>query len=89
MTDQERQQRAALFREQPGSWILLLYAGAFLGCAVANDLLAWATGTAPSHLQRYLLPLVLALPMWLAIQGWARRAPVGSDQRRDDRSPPG
>ena len=89
MADQEWQQRAALFREQPGLWLFLLYAGAFLGCAVANDLLTWATGTAPSHLQRYLLPLVLALPIWLGIRAWARRPAVESNQRRDDRSPPG
>ncbi|HEV3084597.1 MAG TPA: hypothetical protein VG099_25065 [Gemmataceae bacterium] len=53
------QQRAAYFREQSGLWFFALYAGVFLGCAVANDVLQWDSGIATSRLQGYLMPLVV------------------------------
>jgi hypothetical protein len=74
MTEQQRQQRAAFIREQPALWLFLLYAGAFVGCAAALDALQLAGGAAPSHVLRYLLPLVIALPSWLGLRGWARRS---------------
>src|SRR5438132_4202388 len=89
MMEQHRQQQAAFIREQPGLWFFLLYAGAFLGCAVAGDVLQWASGIVPSRVQGYLLPLVITLPMWLGLRGWARRTAAGPcGERRDDRLPP-
>jgi hypothetical protein len=73
MTDQQRQQRATFIREQSVLWLFLLYAGAFVPYPAALDALPPAGAPAPSHMQRYLLPLVIALPSWLGLQGWARR----------------
>jgi hypothetical protein len=73
MTEQQCQQRAAFIREQPGLWLFLMYAGAFVGCAVATDVLWLAGDASPSHMARYLLPLAIALPVWVGLRCWARR----------------
>jgi hypothetical protein len=70
----ERLQRAAFIREQPLLWFFLLYAAAFLGCGVARDVLHLSGATGPSALASYLLPLATALPLWLGLRGWSRRA---------------
>jgi hypothetical protein len=80
------QQRAAYFREQPGLWFFALYAGAFLGCAVANDVLQWVSGIATSRFQGYVLPLVITLPLWLGLRGWARRTAASPGNERLDES---
>jgi hypothetical protein len=77
MTEQQRQQRAAFIREQPALWLFLQYSVTFVGCAVAIDALQLAGGAAPSRLLGYLLPLGIALPMWLGLRGWARRTAAG------------
>jgi hypothetical protein len=73
MTEQQRQQRAAFIRDQPGLWLLLLYSVAFLSCTAAIDALGWAGLAAHSGGMGYLLPLVVALPAWVGLRGWARR----------------
>jgi hypothetical protein len=73
MTDQQRQQRAAFIREQPGLWLVLLYSVTYFGCAVAGDVLQWASGVVSSRVSGYLLPLVIALPLWVGLRDWARR----------------
>jgi len=73
VTQQQRQQRAAFFCEQPGLWLFLLYAVAFVGCAIATDALRLVGCEPLSRLTGYLFPLVIALPMWLGMRGWARR----------------
>ena len=73
MTDLQRLQRAAFVREQPLLWFVQLYAVAFLGGAVAHDVLLISGATGLSPLSRYLFPVVLALPAWLALRGWSRR----------------
>ena len=47
MIEQQRQQRAAFMREQPGLWLFLLYARVFLSCAVASDV--WVSGAASAQ----------------------------------------
>ncbi len=78
MTEQQRQQRAAFIREQPVLWLLLIYATAFLAGSVAIDGMRLLWDVAPSSgVQRYLLPLVIVLPQWLGMWGWARRMVSG------------
>jgi hypothetical protein len=78
MTEQQRKQRAAFFiSDHPGLWLFMLYAMAFLGCAVAIDGLQMVDLSASSHLQRYLPPLAIVLPMWIGLWGWARRIASG------------
>jgi hypothetical protein len=72
MTEQQRQERAAFIREQPGLCLFVTYAVAFVGCAVASDALHWLWGGASlSRLGGYLLPLSIAVPIWVGIRGWA------------------
>ena len=73
MTEQQRQQRAAFLRERPGLCLLVLYAVAFVGCAVATEALRLVDREPLSRPAGYLLPLVIALPVWLGMWGWARR----------------
>jgi hypothetical protein len=73
MTERQRQQRAAFLREHPGLCVFLLNAAAFVGCAAATDVLRLAGREPLSRLAGYLLPLVIALPVWLGMWGWARR----------------
>jgi len=72
MTNLQRMQRASFVREQPLLWLVLLYAAAFLGCAVANDVQRiWGTAGL-STLGRYVVPVVLAFPAWLGLRRWSR-----------------
>lgn len=88
MTEEQRQQRAALIREQPILWLFLLYAVAFASQAIASDVVQLASGAVPPHLQNYLLPLAVVLPMWLGLRTWARRVRVGPGMGDEsDRSP--
>jgi hypothetical protein len=73
MTEQQRRQRAAFIREQPGLWLFMLYAVCFVGGAVASDVLQWASGVVVSRGQGYLLPAAIALPMWMRLRRWALR----------------
>ena len=82
MTEEQRQQRAAFVREQPGLWLFLLYAVVFVGSAAASDALQEVSGVAPSRLRTYLLPLVVALPLWRWLRLWARRAASGPIDHR-------
>lgn len=82
MTGEQRRQRAAFVREQPGLWLFLLYAGAFLGCSVAIDLLQRLEPTTSSSFMRYLLPVAIALAMWLLLYRWARQV-LRETQRTD------
>jgi hypothetical protein len=81
MTDLQRLQRAAFVREQPLLWFALLYAVAFLGCAVAHDVLVISGAAGLSPFSRYLLPLVVALLAWLGLRGWSRRVVGGTLHR--------
>ena len=74
MTEVQRQNRAAFIREQPLLWFALLYASAFLSAAVALDGLRFFGAVDPSLLTRYLVPLSIALPPWLGLRSWSRRA---------------
>jgi hypothetical protein len=74
MTDLQRHQRAAFVREQPLLWFFLLYASAFFGCAVANDLL----GAFLSPFGHYTFPLALTLVPWLGLRRWSRRVTTGT-----------
>ena len=77
MTEIQRQQRAAFIREQPLLWFALVYASSFLGCAVASDALYFCGAKGLSDVGRYLLPLAIALPLWIGLRGWSRRADTG------------
>jgi hypothetical protein len=73
MKEQQRRQRAAFIREQPGLWLFLLYAVCFVGCAAASDVWQWASGVVVSRGERYLLPAVIALSMWRMLRRMALR----------------
>lgn len=79
MTDQQRQQRAAFFREQPFWWLFLLYASCFLGGSVANDVLQWKIGTGMSRGPVYTLTAVIAFQIWLGVRRWARQVSPPKD----------
>jgi hypothetical protein len=83
MTEQQRQQRAAFVRDQAALWLFLLYASAFFGCALAADALELWGGWTTTLSQRYMLPLVIALPLWFGLRAWAGRVRASSqDQGR-------
>ena len=72
MTEQQRRGRAEFMRDEPALWFGVLYAGAFLGCTAAIDVMAWLSVSGLSGAGRYLLPLSVAFPVWLGLRGWAR-----------------
>jgi hypothetical protein len=76
MTDQQSQHRAAFIKEQPALWLFLLYVTCFFGAMVCADVLQLLGGSTGTLFQRYVLPLVIALPMWFGMRGWARRHPA-------------
>jgi hypothetical protein len=56
----------------PALWGIIGYAVCFTSTSVAADLLALAKMSDLSPLARYLLPLIVWLPMWLGTCQWAR-----------------
>jgi hypothetical protein len=56
----------------PALWGIIGFAVCFAGTSVAIDLLALAKISDLSPLARYLLPLIVWLPMWLGSCQWAR-----------------
>ena len=64
LTKRQRQQRAAMFCEQPYLWLFVFYSICFFGCAVASDIFSLAGAAVPYGLFRYFLPLVIAWSLW-------------------------
>jgi hypothetical protein len=56
----------------PALWGIIGYAACFTGTSVAADFLVLAGISDLSRLARYLLPLIVWLPMWLGTCQWAR-----------------
>jgi hypothetical protein len=79
MTTQKRRQRAAFIGEQPLFWFLQPYATALLACAVGIDVLRLLGAGGPSRPMPYLLPVAVALPLWLGLRSWARRVEVEAE----------
>jgi len=75
VTDLQRLERAGFIREQPGMWLVMIYAVGFLGISVSVDL--WNLFlTPPMNMAgsgRYLFTLGITLPQWIGLRSWARR----------------
>lgn len=73
--EQQRMGRAGFIHDQPGLWLAMTYAVAFLGVSVAGDL--WNRFIPPlaheSGAWRYFIPLSIAIPQWIGLRSWARR----------------
>lgn len=81
--------RAAFIREHRLLCGVLLYSVAFLAGALADDALRLMGASGTSRAAAYLLPLAVALPVWIGVHGWARRVSrssgddVATESRRD------